>query len=83
MLGGQLLELQEDIPDLSLVGDGVLKPLKLFSAQGDGDGFSPQASGPLITGSALAGFVSLDQAAQRDPPDIGELLAQPDPRIRR
>jgi hypothetical protein len=75
VLSSQLLLPHEDIPDFSLVADRLLKPIKLFSAQGDGDGFSPQAPGLLITRSTLAGFVSLDQTAQSDPSDIGESCA--------
>lgn len=75
MVGGDLLELQEDVPNLSLVGDGGFEPVILLAAQGDGDGFGSHPSGPLITRPTLAGLVSLDQTAQRDPADLGELLA--------
>lgn len=69
MFCAQLLQLHQYVPDLSLVADGLLEPTKLLGTQGDSNGFWTNSPRPLIAGAALAGFVSLDQAAQGNPAD--------------
>jgi len=76
MLRCQLLKLQEDVPDLSLIADGLFEPSKLLGTQGHCDCLGPDSPGPLITGTALARFIAFHQAAEGDPADAREFPSQ-------
>jgi len=67
LLQGELLHAGQDFAGFSLIGDGWSKPAKLLCTESDGDGFAVNSARPLITGTALAWFVSFDKAAQSQP----------------
>ena len=59
MRGSQLLHFHQGIPDLALIGNSGLEPFKLLGAEGDGDGFWSDSSGPLVAWPSLARLAAL------------------------
>ena len=70
------MHLAEERPDLALVGDGELKPLKLFEAQRDGDGLAFDTARPLVTWATLARSATFQDTAEGNPADVGQAGTQ-------